>query len=222
MISAQIKLNFLNIQSYTFSSFPFEPEFQEYVEDVFRHFGIVKVKKQSKKDSKSFYVTPLIKCIFEDVGNIFENRENYKYLIVESNFKIYAYTDSPLEIEIIKFLFDINYIFPGMIVGQITRSSIRRVLKRGVGFQKVFIFVKIQILQFMSMHAHPQSDYKSSISVRKEFIHQKVNYNVPENVAQQILIWEEEKNAVQSESGKIILNQLYICLNSIKMTMKDI
>jgi hypothetical protein len=29
---------------------------------------------------------------------------------------------------------------------------------------------------------------------------------VPENVAQQILIWEEEKNAVQSESGKIYLN----------------
>ena len=104
---------------------------------MFRHFGIVKVKKRSKQDSKSFYVTPLMKCLFEDFGSIFESKENYKYLIVESNFKIYAYTDSPLEIKIIEFLFDISYVFPGMIVGQITRASIRRVLKRGVSYQKV-------------------------------------------------------------------------------------
>ena len=104
---------------------------------MFRNFGIVNVKRQKCKDSKSFYVTPLMKCLFEDMGNIFENQENYKYLIVESNFKVYAYTDSPLEKTIIDFLFEIEYVFPGLIVGHITRSSIRKVLKRGVGHQKV-------------------------------------------------------------------------------------
>lgn len=78
-----------------------------------------------------------MKCLFEDMGNIFENQENYKYLIVESNFKIYAYTDSLLEKKIIDFLFETEYIFPGLIVGHITRSSIRKVLKRSVGHQKV-------------------------------------------------------------------------------------
>jgi hypothetical protein len=54
----------------------------------------------------------------------------------------------------------------------------------------------------MSMHSHPQSDYKTTIN--------KVVYNVPENVAQQILIWEEEKNAVLHENGKYVLNFSYL------------
>ncbi len=43
------------------------------------------------------------------------------------------------------------------------------------------------------MHAHSQSEYKTMVS--------KAYYNIPENVAHQILIWEEEKNAVLSENG---------------------
>jgi transcription initiation factor TFIIH subunit 4 len=72
---------------------------------------------------------------------MFENRENYRYLIVESNFKIYAYTNSKLETQLIDFLFEIEYVFPNLIVGHITRSSVRKVMKRGVGHQKVFFYI---------------------------------------------------------------------------------
>ena len=41
------------------------------------------------------------------------------------------------------------------------------------------------------MHAHPRNEHKSIIK--------KVSYNIPENVAQQIIIWEEEKNAMTSD-----------------------
>jgi transcription initiation factor TFIIH subunit 4 len=103
----------------------------------FRHYGIVVVKK--KKSSKRFYVTPLMKCLFEDMTSIFERQENYKFIMVETNFKVYAYTNSIFETKILEFLLEIEYVFPGFLVGHITRNSIRKVLKRGVSHQKVFV-----------------------------------------------------------------------------------
>jgi transcription initiation factor TFIIH subunit 4 len=100
--------------------------------ETFHNFGIVKLKKK-----KRFYVTPLIKCLFEDMSNVFEAQEGFKFLIVETNFKIYAYTDSPLEKAVLEFLFEIEYIFPGLIIAHITRKSLRNVLKRGVCATKV-------------------------------------------------------------------------------------
>lgn len=97
------------------------------------------VKK--KKNSKRFYVTPLMKCLFEDMTAIFDNQENYKFLIVETNFKVYAYTVSPLERAIIDFLFEVEYVFPGYIVAHITRKSTRKVLKRGVSYHKVYYYI---------------------------------------------------------------------------------
>lgn len=82
-----------------------------------------------------------MKCLFEDMGELFESQENYKFLIVESNFKVYAYTNSPFEKKIIDFLFEVEYIFSGLIVAHITRSSIRKVLKRGISYYKVNLFI---------------------------------------------------------------------------------
>jgi transcription initiation factor TFIIH subunit 4 len=80
------------------------------------------------------------------MGNIFEIQENYKFLIVESNFKVYAFTDSELEKKILSFILEIEYIFPGLIVGHITRSSVRKLFKRGIGYQKVINRSFIEIL----------------------------------------------------------------------------
>jgi transcription initiation factor TFIIH subunit 4 len=82
-----------------------------------------------------------MKCLFEDMGDLFESQDSYKFLIVESNFKVYAYTDSPFEKKIIDFLFEIEYVFPGLIVAHITRSSIRKVLKRGISYHKVLKYI---------------------------------------------------------------------------------
>jgi hypothetical protein len=46
------------------------------------------------------------------------------------------------------------------------------------------------------MHCHSRNEHKSSIK--------KVMYNIPENVAQQIIIWEEEKNAMTSELANFL------------------
>ncbi len=146
------------------------------------NFGLINQKTDSKNPSrKKYYVTPLIKCLFEDMDNILDNQETSKFLIVETDFKIYAYTTNELEIKILEFLFEIEYIFPGFIVGHITRNSIRRVLKRDVSAKF--------ILEYLSMHAHPKVDVECELD-------EGTKYKIPENVAHQILIWEEEKNAI--------------------------
>jgi transcription initiation factor TFIIH subunit 4 len=91
------------------------------------------------KKNRRFYVTPMIKCLFEDMTTLFENQEGYKFLIIETNFKVYAYTDSHFERVILEFLFEIEYVFPGLIIAHITRKSIRNALKKGVPADKVIV-----------------------------------------------------------------------------------
>jgi hypothetical protein len=123
--------------------------------EMFHFFGIIymksKVEKRDKKiehkdDKKSekshFYVTPLIKCLFEDSMSLFESQENYKYLVVETNFKIYAYISNDpknkYEPMILDFLCEVEYVFPGLTIAHITRKSIRNAMKKGVTAEKVF------------------------------------------------------------------------------------
>jgi len=114
------------------------------MEDSFRHFGIVIIKKL-KGSLKKFYVTPLVKCLFEDMNFIFESQQNNKYLMIETNFKIFAYTASQLDKAMLEFLCEIEYYFPNFIVANLTRKSIRNALKRGMNSSKVkkFIFIFI-------------------------------------------------------------------------------
>ena len=97
-----------------FSQLPTEYNTNEYYSHLehLSAFGVINSKKDSKNPSKlKYYVTPLIKCLFEDMESILVSQENSKFLFVETNFKIYAYTSNELEIKILEFLFEIEYIF---------------------------------------------------------------------------------------------------------------
>lgn len=116
------------------------------MEDSFRHFGIVIIKK-IKGNQKKFYVTPLVKCLFEDMNFIFESQQNNKHLMIETNFKIFSYSNSLLDKVMLEFLSEVEYNFPGFIVANITRKSIRNALKRGMNSNKVKN--KIKRLRFL-------------------------------------------------------------------------
>jgi transcription initiation factor TFIIH subunit 4 len=88
------------------------------------------------------------------MSSVFEAQEGFKFLIVETNFKIYAYTNSPLERAILEFIFEIEYIFPGLIIAHITRKSLRNVFKRGVCATKV---VYTNLGTELSQHACPST-----------------------------------------------------------------
>lgn len=51
------------------------------------------------------------------------------FLIVETNFRVYAYTDSTLQLAILSTFTEMNYRFKDVAMGSMTRDSVRRALQ---------------------------------------------------------------------------------------------
>ncbi|KAL7678826.1 putative transcription factor TFIIH subunit p52/Tfb2, transcription factor Tfb2 [Plasmopara halstedii] len=100
-------------------------------------------------------------------------------VVVETNFKIYAYTSSTLHVAMLSVFVDIVARLPNLAIGFITRESLRSALIHGISAQ--------QIYDFLVKHAHPKMRQNTPI--------------VPENIADQIYLWERERNRVQFIEG---------------------
>jgi len=85
--------------------------------------------------------------------------EDSGFIILETNSRLYAYTDSELQINVLKLFVVIKPPrFANMVVGMITRDSIRRALNFGITADQVYIiiiyyisiylFIKNQIIFF--------------------------------------------------------------------------
>jgi len=101
------------------------------------------------------------------------------YIILETNYRLYAYTTSQLKISLLSLFVHIKYRLANLAVGVVTRESIREALINGI--------TSDQIINFLTQNAHPQS--------RKKFPW------IPETVQEQIKLWEAERNRVQYHTG---------------------
>jgi len=143
-------------------------------------FGIVYRRKQ--KDPR-FYPTRLATSLTSShfAG---QTSENEGYIIVETNFRVYAYTDSPLQLAILNFFVEPLYRFQNMSVGVIRRDKIVRALTKGIKAQ--------QIITFLKTNAHPQT--------------KKMQPTVPTTVSDQIMLWQMERDRLQNEPGILYTN----------------
>lgn len=89
-------------------------------------------------------------------------------VVVETNFKIYAYTTSTLHVAMLSVFVDIVARLPNLAIGFITRESLRSALIHGISAQ--------QIYDFLMKHAHPNMRRNTPV--------------IPENIADQIYLWE--------------------------------
>ncbi|KJP87384.1 hypothetical protein AK88_02941 [Plasmodium fragile] len=93
-------------------------------------------------------------------------------LIVQSNFKVYLYTNSTLKINILSHLCELQARTPNMVVGILTRRSVLNAYNSDITAN--------QIIKFLESYAHPgKSNFKSSI---------------PVNVITQLKLWESERH----------------------------
>lgn len=90
-------------------------------------------------------------------------------MIIETNFKVYAYTNSPLEIAILNLFVHMKIRFANMVCGQITRESIRHALMNGITAD--------QIIRFLETHAHPQMKL-----LAKEKLDKKIEFDASHNI----------------------------------------
>jgi transcription initiation factor TFIIH subunit 4 len=153
--------------------------------DFFSDLGLIFRRRTS---STTFYPTRLITTLTNAgqlplLGSSNTDGDDEKgFVILETNYKIYAYTNNPLRINILSQFVQTRARFPNLVTGIITRDSVKRALDKGISAE--------QIIMYLTHHAHPQMF--------------KNNPLLPVTVTDQIRLWERETNRVQPEEGGML------------------
>lgn len=166
-------------------------------------FGIV---YQDSPEASHFYPTRLATTLTSDssaLGNPIagtlsgpvgadSNQPGSGFIIIETNYRLYAYTSSPLQISLIALFTTLKYRFPNLVTGKVTRQSIRRAIEMGITAD--------QIVSYLATHAHPQMrKHNASRSTSNQAgIPPSV---LPPTVVDQIRLWQLERDRVRATAG---------------------
>ncbi|ERS97103.1 hypothetical protein HMPREF1624_06432 [Sporothrix schenckii ATCC 58251] len=111
-------------------------------------------------------------------------RKGQGSIIMETNFRMYAFTSSPLQIAVLALFVKLNHRFPGMVGGKMSRESIRRAISYGI--------TSDQIISYLAANAHEQMHRYAAAN------HRPV---LPPTVVDQIRLWELENERMKSSKG---------------------
>ncbi|XP_064457313.1 general transcription factor IIH subunit 4-like [Ornithodoros turicata] len=141
-----------------------------------REFGLV---YQRKRRSGRFYPTRLAINLASGLKNARLNTADSGYIVVETNYRVYAYTCSQLQVALLGLFCEMMYRFPNLVVGVITRESVRQALRSGITAQ--------QIINFLQMHAHTVARKEDPV--------------VPPTILDQLRLWELERDRFTFTGG---------------------
>lgn len=99
-----------------------------------------------------FFVTPLLARLVAADGQkdpSLENGREKGFLITETNYRLYAYTDSQLHLSILSQFAELSCRFANMIVAHMSRDTVRKALQAGITAR--------QITQYLRANAHPNA-----------------------------------------------------------------
>jgi len=123
------------------------------------------------------------------------------FLIVETNYRLYAYTSSPLQIAVLSLFAALNMRFAGMVTGRLTRDSIRRAIGYGITAE--------QIIQYLNVHAHEEMVRAATAEGKKV---------LPPTVVDQIRLWQLENERMRTTPGFLFKDfdsvEEYVALSS--------
>lgn len=139
---------------------------------LLQHLRGIGLVYRRNRTSKRYFPTPLAVNLINGISKSQNPNENKGYIIVETNFRVYAYTNSELQIALLGLFIELRYRFPNMVCGLISRDSVRKALVKGITAN--------QMIKFLKAHAHPQARVKTP--------------PVPETICDQIRLWERERN----------------------------
>jgi transcription initiation factor TFIIH subunit 4 len=111
--------------------------------------------------------TPLAAAVAAGLAASSGARAGDGHIIVETNYRVYAYTSSPLELAILRFFVRPEYRLPNLFVGSLTRESVTAALACGITAE--------QVVAYLQQHAHPHVARRTPA--------------VPETVTDQIRLW---------------------------------
>jgi transcription initiation factor TFIIH subunit 4 len=109
------------------------------------------------------------------------------FVIIETNYRLYAYTSSPLQIAVLSLFTKLSTRYPNMVSGRVTRASISQAIAHGI--------TSDQIISYLSTHAHPQ--------LLKTSAAQGGGPVLPPTVVDQIRLWQIENERMKATVGDI-------------------
>ncbi|KAI0442692.1 transcription factor Tfb2 [Xylaria telfairii] len=113
-----------------------------------------------------------------------ESGQDKSAIILETNFRMYAYVNSPLQIAVLALFADLKFRFKGLVSGVLTRNSIRRAVDMGI--------TSDQIVSYLATHAHEQM-HRVAASAQKPVL--------PPVVVDQIRLWQLDTERMLATSG---------------------
>eukprot|EP00057_Strongylocentrotus_purpuratus_P030942 XP_783140.4 PREDICTED: general transcription factor IIH subunit 4 [Strongylocentrotus purpuratus] len=137
-----------------------------------------------QRKSMRYYPTRLAINLASGVSSMAKDDHKDGFIVVETNFRIYAYTESDLQVEILGLFCSMMYRFPNLSVAALTRESVQLAISNGITAE--------QILSFLRTHAHPNMRLKTPI--------------VPPTISDQVRLWELERDRLSFTQG-IIYNE---------------
>lgn len=140
--------------------------------------GLVKLQ-QGRKESW-FIPTKLATNLSISLADTSSRKQGF--VVVETNFRMYAYSSSKLHCEILRLFARVEYQLPNLIVGAITKESLYKAFQNGITAE--------QIISFLQQNAHPRVAERTP--------------SVPENVTDQIRLWEADLNRVEMTPAHFI------------------
>ncbi|GAB2221759.1 hypothetical protein Drorol1_Dr00012947 [Drosera rotundifolia] len=173
LISFLLELSFHELgQAYNVNTLT---EFQKHTIKDLADLGLVKLQ-QGMKDSW-FIPTKLATNLSVSLSDVSTRKQGF--MVVETNFRLYAYSSSKLHCEILRLFSRIEYVLPNLVVGAITKESLYNAFGNGITAE--------QIVSFLQQNAHPRVANRIP--------------SVPENVTDQIRLWEADLNRVEFTSA---------------------
>ena len=140
-----------------------------------RQIGLV---YQRKHTSPWFYPTRhAIDFLSAGSNKSAERKEGF--VVVETNFRVYAYTSNELDIALVALFAETLHRFESFVVGHMTRESVQLALQNGISAK--------QILDFLESHAHPQMLKNKPV--------------IAPTVTDQMYLWEMERSRLATEEG---------------------
>jgi len=112
------------------------------------------------------------------------------FVIIETNYRLYAYTSSPLQIAVLALFTKLSTRYPNMVSGRVTRDSIRQAISHGI--------TSDQIISYLSTHAHPQL-LKQSTAMNGGPV-------LPPTVVDQIRLWQIENERMKTTPGFLFMD----------------
>ncbi|CAE6406487.1 unnamed protein product [Rhizoctonia solani] len=117
-----------------------------------KDYGIVYITHNA---NKSFFPTRLATTLTSSlpplppsISSTGTDPSDRGFIILETNYRLYAYTDNPLQTSVLNLFVALRSRFPNLVVGHITRESVKRALAKGISAE--------QIISYLETHAHPQ------------------------------------------------------------------